>query len=79
MNDVEQAALSGYRVLCGNMTSDQALEEVCRQEEIIELLKPYVNCMESKFTVRMATSKRDGLMKYALLLEKEEKESLAAK
>ncbi len=79
MNDVEQAKLQGYRLLYGKKTSDQALEEVYEQEKIIELLKPYANCMESKFRVRMATSRHDSLMRYALLLDKEEKESLTAK
>lgn len=79
MNDAGQAVLGGYRLLYGKKTLDQLLEDVYEQEGLIELLKPYANCMESKFMVRMATSRRDGLMKYALLLEKEEKESLTTK
>ena len=79
MNDVEQATLHGYRLLCGKMTLDQALEEVYKQEEIIELFKPFTKCPQSVSKTKIATIRRDRFMNYALFLEKEEKESLAAK
>lgn len=72
MNDVEQATLNGYRLLCGNMNSTQALLSCVEQEAIIAVFGKNTRDAYSVGKTKIATMRRDRFLAYALLLEKEE-------
>lgn len=72
MNDAEQEMLRGYIGMFGQMTSTQALYSCVEQESIIAIHGQNTKDIQSVSKTKFATIRRDRLLHYALLLEKEE-------
>ena len=73
MNDIEQAVLKGYKDLCSEMNSMQALLVCIEQEAIIAVYGQDTKNIQSVSKTKIAIIRRDRFLNYALLLEKEER------
>ena len=75
----DRLKLISLRQELGEMNSTQALLSCIEQEAIIAVYGKDVGSVQSTVKTINACDKRDKFLEYALLLEKEEKESLTTK